>query len=73
MPESERPAALVPSATEAATSRSYLPVNSITRVLGLGANVPNLDGVQKIPTLSGGRRTFLVVPSFFWYISTVEV
>jgi hypothetical protein len=47
MPESERPAALVPSATEAATSRSYLPVNSITRVLGLGANVPNLDGVQK--------------------------
>jgi len=26
-----------------------------------------------VPTLSGGRRTFLVVPSFFWYISTEEV
>jgi len=27
---------------------------------------------MKVPTLSGGRRTFAVVPSFFWYISTEE-
>jgi hypothetical protein len=36
-----------PSAAEAANSRSCLPADSIARVLGLGADVPNLDGVQK--------------------------
>jgi hypothetical protein len=27
----------------------------------------------RVPTLSVGCRTFLIVPSFFWYISMEEV
>jgi hypothetical protein len=42
-------------------------------MLALHAAADSRPQYSPVPTLSVGRRTFLVVPSLFCYISTEEV